>query len=104
MFANFGLIDKQGGTTPVGLYPDGVSPYGVLDMAGNVWEWVNSLYRPYPYDPDDGREDPDAVGTRVLRGGSFYSPSANYIRCATRSMSHPRRRRDHIGFRVARLD
>jgi iron(II)-dependent oxidoreductase len=45
-------------TVPVGSYPRGASPYGLLDMAGNVWQWTGSLYRPYPYRAGDGREDP----------------------------------------------
>jgi formylglycine-generating enzyme required for sulfatase activity len=60
-------------TTPVDAYPDGASPCGALDMAGNVWEWTASLYAPYPYRPDDGRNDLDADGRRVLRGGSWFS-------------------------------
>jgi formylglycine-generating enzyme required for sulfatase activity len=60
-------------TTAVGEYsPRGDSPYGAADMAGNVWEWMSSLYKDYPYNPDDGRENPEANGSRVLRGGSFY--------------------------------
>lgn len=88
-------------TTPVDHYPRGASPYGVLDMAGNVWEWTSSCYAPYPYQATDGREDPHALGQRVLRGGSFASPSAAYVRCAMRSLSYPTRRREHIGFRLA---
>lgn len=67
----------------------------------SVWEWTASLHRPYPYDPGDGREDLAAAGQRVLRGGSFRSPGAEYLRGAFRSRSHPTRRRDHVGFRVA---
>ncbi len=63
-----------GNTTPVGQYsPQGDSAYGCADMAGNVWEWCNTLLKAYPYDPKDGREDETASGHRVLRGGSWYS-------------------------------
>ena len=72
------------------------------DMAGNVWEWVSSAYRPYPYDPADGREDQAGAPERVLRGGSFMSADLGFGRCAMRSRSLPRRRQSHIGFRVAR--
>jgi formylglycine-generating enzyme required for sulfatase activity len=60
-------------TTPVGNYPSGRSSYGLFDMAGNVEEWTSSLFLPYPYDANDGREDTVAFGRRVLRGGSYYS-------------------------------
>jgi formylglycine-generating enzyme required for sulfatase activity len=43
-------------TTPVHTYPKGASPYGVIDMASNIWEWTSSRYQAYPYDPNDGRE------------------------------------------------
>jgi len=100
--ANYARDVKTDGTTSVDQFPRGTSPYGVLDLAGNVWEWVSSLYREYPYDANDGRENLDSHAQRVLRGGSFYSPNENFIRCAARSLSYPQRRRDHIGFRVAR--
>ena len=93
---------KHGATTTVGAAPEGASPYGLLDMAGNVWEWVSSAYRPYPYDAGDGREDPTRDESRVLRGGSFASLTAGHLRCARRSASRPGRRSAHIGFRVAR--
>jgi formylglycine-generating enzyme required for sulfatase activity len=57
--------------TPVGHYPKGKSPYGVQDMVGNVWEWTSSLYRPYPYRNNDGREDFDSTNNRVLRGAQI---------------------------------
>ncbi len=87
----------KGNTTPVDAYPSGASPYGVLDMSGNVWEWTHSLYKPYPYKADDGREDESASGARVLRGGSF-----NVIvgLSAVRFASIPYRS-SLIGFRVA---
>ncbi len=100
--ANFGRGSKEPWTTPVTGHRAGASPYGALDMAGNVWEWTSTLYRPYPYLREDGREDQTSDEQRVLRGGSFQSP-AIHMRCAARSFSYPARRRDHIGFRVAAL-
>jgi formylglycine-generating enzyme required for sulfatase activity len=67
-------------TSTVGAFPDGASPYGVMDVAGNVWEWtrskwgLSSVARPdyaYPYDPDDGREGQSGLDWRVVRGGSW---------------------------------
>ena len=89
----------KGDTTPVGAYPQGASPYGLLDMAGNVWEWTLSVYKGYPYDPEDGREDLEAEGLRVLRGGAFRY-SRRLGRCASRVGIDPYRRYWHYGFRV----
>lgn len=100
--AHYAQDVKRGGTCAVHVHAEGASVYGVLDQAGNVWEWVSTVYRAYPYRTDDGREDRTAQGARVLRGGSFYSTSDSFIHCTTRSSSFPTRRRDHIGFRVAR--
>ena len=59
---------------PIGMHPQGASPYGVEDLVGNVSEWTSSLYRPYPYDPHDGREDPLVQEEyAVSRGGSWLS-------------------------------
>jgi formylglycine-generating enzyme required for sulfatase activity len=97
-----GLGIKEGVPEPVGSRPAGAGPYGMLDMAANVWEWVSSAYAPYPYDPADGREGPASGAERVLRGGSYASPGLDYARGAMRSHSRPERRAAHIGFRVAR--
>jgi formylglycine-generating enzyme required for sulfatase activity len=91
--------DNVGNTTPVGKYSDGASPYGCLDMAGNVWEWTSSNYQNYPYNPNDDREDLEGHARRMLRGGSFgYNRS--YVRCACRYWNSPDVRFDLNGFRV----
>jgi serine/threonine protein kinase len=87
-------------TTPVGKYsPEGDSPCGCVDMAGNVWEWTRSLDKDYPYNATDGREDLDAAGRRVLRGGAFYF-SARGVRCAYRYGDVWNLRLGYVGFRV----
>jgi formylglycine-generating enzyme required for sulfatase activity len=89
------------GPTPVGRYsPAGDSPYGCADMAGNVWEWCQSLYSPYPYRPDDGREALYRSGGRVLRGGGSGNEPL-FLRCASRPVSFPVLGCS-FGFRVAR--
>jgi formylglycine-generating enzyme required for sulfatase activity len=98
-----------GRTTSVHAYPGGASPYGGLDMAGNVYEWTRSLwgesrnqlvYR-YPYRPTDGRESLAAGREllRVLRGGAFNN-YLNYMRCADRYRLDPCAQNGPIGFRV----
>jgi formylglycine-generating enzyme required for sulfatase activity len=80
-FANYNQF--VGNTSPVGSYESGQSPYGIYDLAGNVWEWTGSLYKPYPYVSTDGREDLNASGSRVVRGGS-WSNYDNVVRSAYR--------------------
>jgi formylglycine-generating enzyme required for sulfatase activity len=98
-------------TTSVDAYPQGASPYGVLDMAGNVWEWTRSLwgrnrehpdYR-YPYMLTDGREDLDARHDvlRVARGGSFGEDHSS-VRCAYRVSGLSYLCDRYSGFRVVR--
>ncbi len=83
----------------VGLFPSNASPYGVLDLCGNVFEWTTSLLRDYPYLADDGREAPEKAGSRIFRGGSFNTPAA-FSRCAFRSHFYPHAGYDWVGFRV----
>lgn len=92
-----------GTTTPVGEYsPRGDSPYGCVDMAGNVWEWTSSEYRAYPYDPTDGREETgDTEARRVVRGGSWLN-SQGVARAAYCFNSRPYSRHADVGCRLAR--
>ena len=85
-------------TTPVGIYLDGESPCLALDMAGNVWEWTRSLYKPYPYRLGDGREDPNSEGSRCLRGGAWLD-DAGLARSASRGDSTPGDAYYDVGFR-----
>jgi formylglycine-generating enzyme required for sulfatase activity len=98
-----------GATSAAGCFPGGASPYGCLDMSGNVWEWTHSLWGAkvdtpdfkYPYDPKDGREDESAGRNvfRVLRGGAFLDLERS-VRCASRYRSSPFYWDDDVGFRV----
>jgi formylglycine-generating enzyme required for sulfatase activity len=90
-------------TTPVGLYsPVGDSPCGCADMVGNVWEWTYSLFKPYPYQANDGRENEKVSGQRVLRGGSFFYLHSIPMsaRCACRFGYDFAHFYDDMGFRV----
>jgi len=83
---------------PVGSYPDGVGSFGTLDMAGNVWEWTSTLDMAYPYDATDGREDAEAEGKRIMRGGSFYY-AAQLLRCTARTGANIDLQIPHLGLR-----
>ncbi len=90
------------GYGPVGRYsPRGDSPYGCADQARNVCEWTSTLFRAYPYDPDDGREDPKSHARRVVRGGGgrLTANGAN-TRCAYRRGEASSSRNWFVGFRV----
>ncbi|MBN1937350.1 MAG: formylglycine-generating enzyme family protein [Anaerolineae bacterium] len=103
----------SGETTPVGQYSPagGDSPYGCADMAGNVWEWCSSLWgsdpdKPsfgYPFRSDDERENPEAGGQRIVRGGgSWYTNDPGLLRCAYRGGNIPYHGGIIFGFRVAK--
>jgi iron(II)-dependent oxidoreductase len=90
-------------TEPVGLKPAGASPHGVHDMIGNLREWTSSQYRPYPYRKDDGREAPDRLASRVVRGAS-HDDGADALRVTIRRYyEHRGTARGHhfVGFRCA---
>ncbi len=99
--ANYG--GYIGSTLPVGSYPAGVSPYGLLDMAGNVGEyvadWYNSVY--YSLSPEGDPSGPEDGLERVVRGGSWNSSGEN-IRVTRRSSELPLdSQSDRLGFRCA---
>ncbi len=103
--ANFSLDDREcvGDTKPIGSYPSGASPYGALDMAGNVWEWVNDGYQLnyYAISPHENPIGPiDVKDIVVIRGGSWYNYSA-YIRTSNRLSVSPRHKMNCLGFRCA---
>lgn len=91
--------DQVGDTVPGGSYPAGVSPYGVHDMVGNVWEWVEDWYEAYPgsrgHSPFFGQK------YKVVRGGSWNHPPRD-ARCTSRHIAHPARRIGVVGFRCVR--
>ncbi|MEW5828234.1 MAG: SUMF1/EgtB/PvdO family nonheme iron enzyme, partial [Chloroflexota bacterium] len=89
-----------GSTCAVGCFPRGTSPYGLLDLSGNVWEWTRSIYKEYPYQPDKGRETmDDKKSVRGLRGGAFDDDDRR-VRCAFRVRNYPLSGWDYDGFRV----
>ncbi|MHB2017005.1 MAG: formylglycine-generating enzyme family protein [Candidatus Xenobia bacterium] len=87
-----------GTTTKVGAYQEGRSPFGCFDMAGNVWEWVNDCYKPYP--GNQAKDEDFGEKYRVLRGGSWDSFGHN-ARCANRTRNLPRACVNVNGFRCA---
>jgi len=91
-------------TAPVGTYSEGASWVGALDMAGNVWEWVNDWYDSEYYSNSPGENPPGPASGeyRVLRGGAWdFNGDDNDARSAIRLVSQPGNRFDHIGFRCA---
>jgi serine/threonine-protein kinase len=91
-----------GHTTAVGSYPDGASPYGCMDMAGNAWEWVADRYQWDYYQAvhDRNPQGPNQGKHRVVRGGSWAFPQG-LTRCASRFGLIPSVRGDYLGFRCA---
>lgn len=100
-WANLGV---EGDTTPVGAFSGGVSPYGLYDVSGNVWEWTSATYAPYP--GNTRKSENYSVNYRVLKGGSWWDCS--FYQCGisaplyNRSFFHPKTMNNSFGFRCAK--
>ena len=98
------MIGSFGDTTPVGAFKEGVSPYGVFDMSGNVWEWTASWYKAYP----NNKVASESYGERykTLKGGSWFDCS--FYNCGisapvfNRAFFSKRTKNDSFGFRCAK--
>ena len=93
--------DNRAGTTPVGSYPS--NPYGLYDMAGNVWEWVADWYDPHYYavSPTEDPQGPATGTVKVLRGGAWLL-FPEFCRVSYRFRNNPNFRFNLIGFRLAK--
>jgi len=99
-WANGNVNDYFEITSPVGWFPEGASFFGVMDMAGNVWEWVADFYDSgyYTESPDDNPSGPEDGDMYVIRGGSWVS-DMKYITSTTRYWSGPDETSNDHGFR-----
>jgi len=98
-----GYDDGYAETSPVGAFPSGASPYGCLDMAGNVCEWCADWYDSgyYTEAPSRNPTGPSSGGRRVLRGGSWNCDYSDLLRAAVRLSGSPDLRVSSVGFRCA---
>ena len=102
-WANPTYNDHYALTAPVGSYSEGDSPYGVLDMAGNVLEWVADWYESeyYSISKPNNPTGPSSGDYRVVRGGAWNS-NGSYVQVTYRVRNTPTDKKDRIGFRCAR--
>jgi len=89
-------------TAPVGSYPEGASPFGVLDMAGNVSEWTADWYIDYAQRAEANPQGPSTEMSRVFRGGGWNTRGTDKVRVTARDWPEPTLRTIDLGFRCAR--
>jgi formylglycine-generating enzyme required for sulfatase activity len=90
-------MGRRRGTCPVGSYASGASPFGALDMAGNVWEWTSDFYA-----DDYASRASDEL--QVTRGGTWFTYDARDVRASLRERVLPGAKNYGIGFRCARTE
>jgi formylglycine-generating enzyme required for sulfatase activity len=94
--------DGYTATAPVGSFPSGKSRYGVQDVVGNVWEWVNDWYGPYGAKDETEPKGPARGTARVIRGGGWNGSDVAWVRPTFRYMDDPIKKSHGIGFRCAK--
>lgn len=94
-----GTKDSFRYSSPVGNFPEGQSPYGVMDMAGNVFEWTQDWYKPFP--GNESRNDLYEQRLKVVKGGSWKA-NMDLARSALRGKRFPYQSADHVGFRCVK--
>jgi formylglycine-generating enzyme required for sulfatase activity len=86
---------------PVDSFSEGVSQFGCFNMIGNCWEMTNSLLRDFPYNSNDGRENPNVNNKRVIKGGSYSTTVLMNLRIDSRDCKSMETSNSRIGFRLA---
>ena len=94
------IDDGYAESSPVGVFPLGASPFGLQDMAGNVWEWCVDYYEAYRGAPKINPRGPTCGAKRVYRGGSWKS-RFNSLRTTARGSNAPNFSCNDLGFRIA---
>ncbi len=94
-----GLNDNYRYSAPVGMFPQGKSLYGLMDMSGNVWEWTDTWYQPYP--GNEQKSDLYGKKLKVTKGGS-WAANMDLARSALRGKMLPDQRQNYLGFRCAK--